>query len=240
MRIYDLSITITSRMLNYPGQPKVLVETIKNHNRDGYNLSFLQMSAHSGTHIDLPKHHLDNGQDAVKFPLQKFIGEAVILNIKKTKNQSIALNDLKGKDIRGSDIVIVSTGWEEKIGTVDYFESFPYFSATTADYLIKRKIKAIGCDLPSVDPAGSKENPFHHKILKANIGIIESLQNLQPLRDKGVFFIGLPLKIFLGDGSPIRAVAMEKNNCCKEGQSEISRSGDEKVQSWVPQGQRNT
>jgi len=218
VRIYDLSITITSRMLNYPGDPKVLVKRIKSHGQDGYNLSFLQMGTHSGTHVDLPIHHLANGQDAVKFPLQKFIGEAIILNIKKSKNQSITLDDIKGKDIRRGDIVIVSTGWEKKIGTADYFKSFPYFCETTADYFIKREIKAIGCDLPSVDPAESKEAPFHHKILKANIGIIESLQNLQPLWDKRVFFIGIPLKIFLGDGSPIRAVAIEKNNGCKKGQ----------------------
>ncbi len=56
------------------------------------------------------------------------------------------------------------------MGTPGYFQSFPYFSEDTADYFVKMGIKAIGCDSPSVDPAGNKKAPFHHKILKANIG----------------------------------------------------------------------
>jgi len=118
---------------------------------------------------------------------------------------------IKGKDIRKGDIVIVSTGWEEKIGSDDFFQNFPYFSEATANYFIGREIKAIGCDSPSVDSAGSKTAPFHHKILKAGIGVIEALQNLKSLRGKRVFFIGLPLKISSGDGSPVRAVAIKED-----------------------------
>lgn len=210
-KIQDLSVPVVNGMPTYPGDPEVFIKKAKTHSEDGYNILSIQMGTHCGTHVDVPRHHLNEGQDVTEFPLEKFMGEATILYIKKAENQSITLNDLKGKDIRKKDIVIISTGWEDKAGTPGYFQSFPYFSGKTADYFIKTGIKAIGCDSPSVDPAGNK-GPFHHKILKANIGIIEGLHNLSLLRDQRIFFIGLPLKIKSGDGSPVRAIAIEKRS----------------------------
>lgn len=208
MQIYDLSMLIESGMATYPGDPWVLFEQAKSYEKDGINVLSLCLGTHTGTHVDAPKHHLKRGKDVANFSLEKFVGEAAVFRLEKGENEPITAEDLKGENIRTGDIVIISTGWEKNINGATYFKNFPYFSPDTADYLIDKKIKAIGCDMPSVDVP--KEVSFHRKILNAGIGIIEALGNLQSLAGKRVFFIGLPLKIASGDGSPVRAIAIEK------------------------------
>jgi len=73
--------------------------------------------------------------------------------------------------------------------------------------------RLLGLDTPSV--ASLKEGDFrelqavHRALLNAEIVIVEALANLAELSVQEVFFIALPLKIQGGDGSPVRAVAVE-------------------------------
>jgi len=177
--------------------------------RSGYNVKYIQMGTHSGTHVDAPLHIIDKATNVANVPLDNFIGEATFIEILKDDNESINLADVEKFDIREGDIVIVRTGWEDKKYLNTYFEGYPYFHPETADYLISKGIKSIGADIPSVD-GPNESGAFHKKILGAGIGVIEALINLAPIVGKRLFFCGLPLKIKDGDGSPIRAVAIDK------------------------------
>lgn len=199
---------ISNSLPCYPGDPVVRVEPGLIMEEKGVNVLSLCMGTHSGTHIDVPLHHLDKGKSLDDVPLENFIGEAVFLSIPKKDDQAITDSDLKNYDIRSGDIVIIRTGWERKKYQEDYFERFPYFESGSADYLISKKIKCIGADIPSVDGPGTG-GVFHKKILSAEIGIIEALISLEPISGKRMFFSALPLNIEDGDGSPVRAVAIE-------------------------------
>ena len=60
------------------------------------------MVTHSGTHIDVPKHHLAKRRDRTPFPLQKFIGEAAILAIEKRENDKTISSKAPSLDLLGS------------------------------------------------------------------------------------------------------------------------------------------
>ncbi len=199
---------ISNSLPCYPGDPVVRVEPGLIMEKKGVNVLSLCMGTHSGTHIDVPLHHIDEGKSLNDISLEKFMGEAVFLGIPKKDNQAITADDLKDCNIRPGDIVIIRTGWERKKYQDDYFEGFPYFESGSADYLISKKVKCIGADIPSVDGPGTG-GIFHKKILSAEIGIIEALIGLGPLSGKRMFFSALPLNIEDGDGSPVRAVAVE-------------------------------
>ena len=48
--------------------------------------------------------------------------------------------------------------------------------------------------------------PVHHAFLTRNIPVVEGLRNVNELVDESsVVFVGLPLRVEDGDGSPIRA-----------------------------------
>ena len=121
---------------------------------------------------------------------------------------TITVEDLKEHDIDINDIVIVITGWEKNKYCNSYYKGFPYFTEDSADYLISKKIKCLGTDTPAVDGPESG-GVFHKKILSYGIVIIESLINLRSLSGKRLYFIAMPLNIKNGDGSPVRAIALE-------------------------------
>jgi len=209
IKIYDLSLTVSNNLPTYPGDPKVVLKQKIEFSKSGYNVKSIQVGTHSGTHIDAPLHLIDKAANILDVPLDNFIGEATFIEILKEDNEPIKIVDLKKFNIRKDDIVIIRTGWEGKKYCKGYFLDFPYFHLETADYFILKGIKSIGADIPSVD-GPNEGGAFHKKILGAGIGVIEALINLEPIVGKRLFFCGVPLKIKDGDGSPIRAVAVDK------------------------------
>ena len=66
------------------------------------------VGSHTGTHVDAPWHFLQEGNSIDMEPLDKFIGEAAIIDA-PGKN-SITGEDFSGYDIRSNDIVLIYTG----------------------------------------------------------------------------------------------------------------------------------
>ena len=62
MRTYDISLAISPEMVVWPDDPPIeLSRTSKIEEGADANISHLRMSVHAGTHIDAPKHFLENG-----------------------------------------------------------------------------------------------------------------------------------------------------------------------------------
>lgn len=207
MKIVDLSAVLTDGFPAYPGDPPVRITRTLTHAEHGYQICAVCMGTHSGTHVDLPLHHLEDGMSADTFPLETFIGNAITVSIPRGKNGKISVSDLEAVSLRRGDILLVCAGWSKYMGDEQFFRDFPYFDAPVADYLISKGIKALGCDMPSVDPPTTGA-PVHHTLLGVGIGIVEALVNLEKVVGKRAQFIGLPLHIAGGDGSPVRAVAV--------------------------------
>ncbi len=205
--VYDLSMHLNDQMPIFPTDPKYSAQKFLDHEKDGCNLLKLSLGTHTGTHVDVPLHHIPGTEDVSTFPLENFIGPAVVAGPDKEAGSLILPEDLAAADIRPGDILLVSTGWERFIYDENYFKEFPAFAPETADFLKERNVKAVGADIPSVDPIGSKAE-FHHRTLESGIGIVEALINLRSLRGRRLFFAALPLNITSGDGSPVRAVAV--------------------------------
>jgi kynurenine formamidase len=111
--------------------------------------------------------------------------------------------------IKENDIVIINTGC---YAHPEEFSSFGHLSKKAAEWLVKKKIKLLGVDTPSVDlgvPVG-EQMPIHQIILGNDISIIEGLANLNEITQERFYFIGLPLKIEDADGGPVRAIAIEQ------------------------------
>ena len=76
-------------------------------------------------------------------------------------------------------------------------------------WLGQQGVRLIGLDVPSVDQVDSKTLPIHHALDAANIIILENLD----LRDApaGCYeLIALPLRLAGADGSPVRAVLIDR------------------------------
>ena len=204
MKIYDLSPEISEGMAVYKNKlekkPKLKVtRTIK----EGTNESRLEIDLHSGSHVDAPYHILQNGKTIEKINLDKFMGGAAVLDftdVKKSINKKILL----AKNFFVDDIVLLKT---KNKSNKKFDFNFIYLEKTGAEYLVLKKVKAVGIDSLGIE----KNQPNHetHKILlRNNIIVFEGL-DLSKVKEGRYFFYGLPLKIRKGDGSPIRAVLVK-------------------------------
>jgi len=172
------------------------------------------MVLHTGTHIDAPCHMFKNAKSIDQFPIDKFVGKAILIPCQdKTEITLEYLQEFEEK-IAQADFILFFTGWQYKWNTQAYFENSPTPTIEAAKWLTKFKLKGIGFDSFSVDKIISahtvtEENlPNHHILLAKEILLIENLTNLDKLPDSPFSFQCLPLNIENADGSPIRPIAV--------------------------------
>jgi kynurenine formamidase len=89
MPFVDLTLKISPQLPSFPGSPKPRFVPWAKNAIDGYNLEFVFLSSHTGTHIDAPFHFIKNGLKIDQIPLERFVCDAILFRIKKESNQSI-------------------------------------------------------------------------------------------------------------------------------------------------------
>lgn len=188
-----------------------VVPDVKRRQDIWYILSEVIMSSHVGTHIEFPYHHLKEGADAAEFPVEKLIGEAVLLNFThKKKREPITLDELKiyENKIKENDILLIRTDLD-KLFRTDEWAGNPYITPEGVEWLIYKKISCLGTDAAGLEVPDTDYQPGHMLLFKNNIPMIESMTNLDKLtKDRFLIFI-LPLQIEGLDSSPVRIIAIE-------------------------------
>lgn len=116
MKQIDLTLTISQSIPTFPGSPKTQFIPWSTLKEDGYNLELLFLSSHTGTHLDAPYHFVKNGVKIHQIPLDRLLGNAILIKIKKGKNQAITKNDLvlferKNGNIPNYSSIIFHTEW---------------------------------------------------------------------------------------------------------------------------------
>lgn len=135
-------------------------------------------------------------------PWARFTGRGSLLDVRGEK--IITYKEKYEDKVREGDIVLLYTGHSEKYGSEEYYTEQPVIDERLAEFLITKKIKMIGMDLPSPD-----QYPFdiHKKFFRKGILIIENLRNLSELLYVEEFeLLAFPLKI-KADSSLCRVVA---------------------------------
>jgi len=208
----DLTLTISESIPGFPGSPKPQFILWSNIKDDGYNLELLFLSSHTGTHLDAPYHFIKNGLKIHQIPLDRLMGKATLIKLKKTKNSSITKLDItlfekKNGNIPNNSSVFFFTEWQKNLKKDNYFTENPGLAISAANYLVSKKINLVGIDSPSIDLGKDESFSVHHILSKNNILIVENLTNLNKISSEKFNFTILPLKIKDATGSPVRAVA---------------------------------
>jgi len=187
----------------------ILLATIE---KQKVNVTRIVIGSHTGTHVDAQKHFIANGNSIDKEPLDKFMGEAVTLDISNINiGDGITGSDLENysKVVKHKDILLLYTGTSDKWTKDDSIRNnFTYLEPSAADWIVDHRIKCVGIDTLSMEKYGFKEGLTHKKLLSNGIGIIENLNsNLKKIISMRTFLICMPLPLEGVDGTPARAVA---------------------------------
>ncbi len=201
LKIHDLTRPISQDMQVYPGDPHPKFESRATIKDNKVNVTKITLGSHTGTHVDAPWHFLQEGNSIDMEPLDKFIGEAVIIDA--PGRNSIIADDFRGNDIRINDIVLINTG------TGHRHTDFAYIDVSAAEWMVEHRVKCVGIDTASVEKYGRKDAPVHKMLLAGKIGIIENLANLEQFAGSRMFFVCLPLRLKGIDGSPARAILFD-------------------------------
>lgn len=177
--IYDISKTIALGMEIYEGDPEVNIEEVFTIVKDGFSLRRIEMSTHTGTHMDAPSHFMENGKSIDEINLDLFFGDALVVE---------TFDD------------------EVPMGTVRLLGKNGYLTEKRAKELASYGLKLIGTVNESIELDSSE---LVHEILLGNgIIILENLVLLEVKAGKYTL-AAFPLKISGADGSPVRAVLMD-------------------------------
>jgi len=179
----------------------------------GFATKYLSFTDHTGTHVDAQRHFFPEGDTIEKLPLDRMMGEAVFLDVsfrdlKGPVNSDHLREGLKksGEQIKPDDILIVRA-WPLEWG-IEGFNESRGLTGDAVDWVMEKKIKMIGTDLAGIDDGEDWTRPVHYRLLAKKIPIVENLINLDKIKQSRFEFIGLPLRLRGGTGSPIRAIAL--------------------------------
>lgn len=208
MRIIDLSQTMENGMPQYPGHPATQIERRNTVEHDGFQMTDFHAVVHSGTHCDAPAHFIAGGQTMADIPVDRFVGEAVVVDVSGKPGKELGTDVIQAYDIRCGDIVLFSSRTDELWGQPGYLTDYPYIGEALASDLVRRHVKAIGLDFMSPDPVNTETSPAHQILLGHQLGIVENLRGLAEIARQRVFFAAAPIKIAESDGAFARAFAI--------------------------------
>ncbi len=208
MTYHDVSALISAEMPVYEGDPPVSITLSSSIERGApYNVSRLTMGAHTGTHVDAPLHFLESGKAVDQIPLDILIGPALVVEL--PGQAEISRDTLNSARLAGEQRVLFKTSnsslWNER----RFCKDFVHITGCAAQYLVEIGVKLVGTDYLSVEKFGATEPVTHLTLLRAGIVILEGL-NLSAVKPGHYELICLPLRLRGAEGSPCRAVLVEK------------------------------
>ncbi len=201
----DISVPIYTGMVHWPDNPPVRIERMQDLSRgDAANVSKIELGAHTGTHMDAPRHFLADGIGLDEMPLDATIGKARVISIEHPR--AVLPEELQAFNIQAGERVLFRTQNSERCWKVDqFFEDFVYISAAAAQYLVERQVRTIGIDYLSVGGYVYDGVETHQILLRAGIWLIEGL-NLSAVEPGNYELVCLPLRVRGADGAPARAI----------------------------------
>jgi arylformamidase len=169
------------------------------------NVSRLDCDVHAGTHVDAPRHLLENGATAEQLPLEILIGPTTVAYLPHA--DAITADDLAALNLpAGTERLLLRTRNSElwAAGASEFCKDYAALTADAARWLVERGIRLIGVDYLSVQRYG--DSPLTHQLLlEAGIVLLEGL-NLAGIAPGEYELICLPLNLVGAEAAPARAV----------------------------------
>jgi len=201
----DITVPLQNDLVHYPGDNPFNIRRIRETNRgDVCTLSEINLTSHSGTHIDAPLHYLTQGQSIDQMPLDISVSAARVIAIQDPK--LIRVTELETLDLRHPASVLFKTqnsaqDWTRRSFMKDYVALSP----EAAVFLVRLGIRAVGIDYLSIGHPDYDEDEVHRILLRGGVWVIEAL-NLANIEPGEYEMVCLPLNIQGADGSPARVI----------------------------------
>jgi kynurenine formamidase len=185
-----------------------------------FGLSLLTIPSMTGSYLDAPARLLRGGDTPYQIPAEHLFGRARVVDLRwHDRHSPIQITDLELKPIEEGEIVLLFLGYEPP--RPDEWPVFAPLSVQASEYLVAKKILALGTDLPALVPYDELESRLKRQLppemvwaeylplFQARIPLIAGLVNLDGLvGERDVAFAAFPLPLAEGTGSPTHAIGL--------------------------------
>jgi arylformamidase len=201
----DVSVPVRPGMVHWPDDPEVKLERTKSiAEGEEANLTRLDLSAHTGTHMDAPLHFFDEDPGIEALPLDIALGAARVVRIEGA--EPIDRGHVEELDLRSGERILFRTAnsdrrWWER----DFDPSYVHVSLEAAELLGEVGVALVGVDYLSVGAYDGDGTETHRALLGAGVWVVEGL-DLSKVEPGDYDLICLPVKLVGSDGAPARVL----------------------------------
>ncbi len=206
--VHDISVMLGKESIDYPGDTEFSRNMIMELNDSFCNLSRLEMSCHSGTHLDVPYHFFADGKKLHEFDADEFIYDAEVIEIEN--KSEVTAEEVDWSRVREGEAVLFKTrnSREGLVNSGSFVDDFVYLSEGAAEKIRDSGASLVGMDYISIEKYGVTEFHSHLMVLGRNIIVLEAI-NLSAISEGRYTLMCLPLKIHGAEASPVRAILLE-------------------------------
>lgn len=204
-RIIDISMDLNGKTLVWPDDPQPELRPVARMPEAACNFTWLDFSAHAGTHVDAPYFLFPDKWTVDRIPLSRLMGDCQVLDLASVAD-TIEPSDLERCEI-ASKIVLMKTR-NSRDPLERYNPRHVALGIEAAKWLVKRGVTTIGYDYQSFERDGA--NDVHRVLLEKQITVIDNLR-LAKARPGRFTLICLPIKVTGIDGAPARAVLIDRS-----------------------------
>lgn len=210
MRIFDVTVPISSATPIYKGDPGVEITSFKAiADGSSANVSAVSMGVHTATHVDAPNHFIDGARRVHELDPEKLVGPCRVIVIPE---DVIAIEPENVGDIAGVERILFKSRNSEFWATPEdgFRTDFTYITPATAKMLVDNGVVLVGIDYLSIEKSGSPGHPVHITLLEKEVVILEGV-DLRKVPGGDYEIICAPLKYDggNGDGAPARTFLRE-------------------------------
>lgn len=224
-RIIDISLELDVRNFGmrtpagFRNDLQFAMEVLKEHDAPGgagQIVRGVHMRLHAGSHVDAPEHNVRNGTQIHQLPLELFIGDAIVADLRdKMPAKAVTEADLDraiGRTVRRGDRVLLRTDLNNSYdgGTDKWMKTSPYLTIGATRWFIDKGVVIVGYDFYHGNDEPGAPRVFHNSRTLSEHGIITMpyLKNLDRITAERVTLVALPLNIIGAEASPVRAVVL--------------------------------
>ncbi len=205
----DVSMDIESGMLHWPSDPAIEIDNYSQIKKgDAANNSKITCGVHTGTHIDAPKHFIDDGPGIDKLNIDVLIGQCRVIEV-PAETPVISKEFLEPFNLKSGERILFKTKNSEwiKNGDRNFHTDYVCVNPEAAKHIVEKGVILVGVDYLSVEGYHIGHDT-HKTLLGKGVVIIEGL-NLFNVASGDYKLIALPVKIKDSNGAPAR-VLLEK------------------------------
>jgi arylformamidase len=211
MRIHDITMDVEPGMLYWrDGKPPEVIAVHRMADGAESEVSRWLIGAHTGTHIDAPRHFIPTGLTVDQLPLETFVGPARVVDLTSQGDLPITAETVRGAKLNGATRVLFKTSNSEK--RLSKREFSPHWVGVTSDgaeALVDQGVRLAGIDYVTIESADQTEKwPTHHILCGAGVVILEGAK-LRDIADGTYFMCCLPMRLKGSEAAATRTILIE-------------------------------